>query len=386
MAQHRAEHGTWHEEDAAALNLLFMEKVRQYAVVFMDPEGCITGWTEGCHAITGFTAQEVIGKSITVLFTPEDVERGLHMHELNTARLLGAAEDERWHVRKDGSRFWGSGMTFPLVPGPQPRGFAKLFRDATHLRLRMDALESEVRQLTQDRHDRNVFLATIAHELRNPLQPMSIATALLSHPSQQARHEQALKIIHRQLGFIERLVEDLIDMTRITQGRMAIVYGRVELQALVQEAVDSMRHAAMVKDINLRCVLPPVPVRVEADAGRLTQVLMNLLNNAVKFTPKGGEVSVSVNVDQTHFIVKVQDTGQGIGPELQPKIFDMFTQAEPSGTARGQGLGIGLALVKQIVSLHRGTVEVKSEGIGKGSEFFVRIPLEEPEPAGEHSG
>ena len=122
-------------------------------------------------------------------------------------------------------------------------------------------------------------------------------------------------------------------------------------------------------------VLPPVMVRAQVDAGRIHQVVTNLLNNAIKFTPRGGRASVLVNVDGTHFLIKVQDTGCGIGPELQPRIFDMFTQADGTDSSRGRGLGIGLAVVKELVSLHGGTIEVKSEGRGRGSEFIARLPL-----------
>ena len=378
VAPHRSRHGAWQDADARALLGQLMGSLRRYGVVFIDLDGRVQGWSEGCHAITGFAADDVIRHSSAVLFTPEDVARELHVHELNSARLLGHSEDERWHMRKDGSRFWASGITLLLGTTERPQGFAKMFRDATHLRLRMDALENEVRQVRKDRSDRDVFLATIAHELRNPLQPMSVATRLLAQACDQPRHGQAIKILDRQLGFIERLVEDLLDMTRLGQGRMAIDVRRVELQRLLQDAVDSRGEAARAKDIALACILPPVPIAVEVDPARLDQVVVNLLNNAIKFTPDGGDVTVLANVDQTHFTVRVQDTGQGISAELQPRLFTMFTQADPLHTGRGQGLGIGLALVKQLVSLHHGSVEVRSEGTGRGSEFLVRIPLEQP--------
>lgn len=378
MEQGSSEHGQWDNADGTALTAQLLAGLGQYAVVFLDLEGRIRGWNEACHFITGFTASDVLGRPVSLLFTPEDIARGLDTHELNTARRLGLAEDERWHLRKAGSRFWASGKTMLLVNEGRPHGFAKIFRDATHLKLRMDWLENEGRSLRRERGDREVFLATIAHELRNPLQPMNTATQLLTHPSGQARQDQAVRIIQRQLGFIERLVEDLIDMTRVSQGKMNMAYRTVQLQRLLQEGIESLRDAAATRNIALTSVLPDVPIDVEVDPGRLHQVIVNLLNNAVKFTPADGKVTVLANADESHFMVKVQDTGQGIAPALQSSIFEMFTQAEPADTRRGQGLGIGLALVKQIVSLHHGSVEVRSEGVGKGSEFLVRIPLTRP--------
>lgn len=371
-------HAAWDAQDGAALADLLMGGSRAYGILFIALDGTVTAWSEGAHTITGFAASDVIGQAVDLLFTPEDVARELHVHELNSARLLGAVEDERWHMRKDASRFWASGVTHLLSTGGEPRGFVKLFRDATHLRSRMELLDNELQQMRKERADRDIFLGTIAHELRNPLQPMSAAVKLLTHPSDEMRHGHAVKILSRQLGFMERLVEDLIDLTRLGQSKMRIDYQPAELQHLLQEAVESCREAAAAKDITLMCVLPPLPVQVEVDATRLHQVFVNLLNNAIKFTPARGEVALFGNVDETHFMVKVRDTGIGIAPELQPMIFEMFTQATAAGTKRGQGLGIGLALVKQIVSLHRGSVEVRSEGSGKGSEFLVRLPLIRP--------
>lgn len=368
----------WDAQDAQALFALFPAGLKQYAVVFVDTAGCISGWSEGAFALTGFRAQDVLGRSLSMLFTPEDAALDLHLHELNSARLLGSAEDERWHMRKDGSRLWASGVTVPLGTAGAPRGYAKLFRDATHLRLRLDALEQEVRQVRQFRQDQDLVLATIAHELRSPLQPLTTAAELLAQPIEPALRERATRILRRQIHQMERLVEDLIDMTRMGQGSMRIVYETVPLQPLLAEAVESCREAAKRRQLELVCVLPPVAVQVEVDPGRIAQVIGNLLDNAIKFTPAGGRVALQANVETRHFVVRVQDTGCGIGPELQPRIFEMFTQAEGAGTARGKGLGIGLALVKEIVALHGGSVEVKSEGAGKGSEFFVRVPLTRP--------
>ncbi|WP_431256704.1 PAS domain-containing sensor histidine kinase [Roseateles chitinivorans] len=378
MTPHRTEHGAWDPADVELMRDLLTAQAGPYGIAFLNAQGCLSGWTEGAHTLTGFSADDIVGQDFSRLFIPEDVARGQHHHELNAARTLGVAEDERWHMRKDGSRFWASGLTLPMHDGGTFRGFAKLFRDATHLQLRVLRLENELQRLASERKDRDVFLATIAHELRNPLQPMRLASRLLSPPDDPTRQEQAVKILGRQLGLMERLVEDLLDMTRVSQAKMTVRYGRVELQRLVLDAIDTCRESAGAAGIELISVLPPVPVLVDADPGRLLQVVVNLLNNAIKFTPRQGQVAVVVNVDASHFVLKVQDTGCGIAPDLRPRIFDMFTQADGASTRRGDGLGIGLALVKEIVALHHGTVEVKSDGIGQGSEFLVRIPLHKP--------
>jgi two-component system CheB/CheR fusion protein len=157
------------------------------------------------------------------------------------------------------------------------------------------------------------------------------------------------------------------------------VYGPAELQSLVANAITSCRPAAASKHIELHTSVPSVPIALELDAGRMHQVLVNLLNNAIKYTPSGGSVWFTATTDQTHALFLVRDNGIGVGPDLLPVIFDMFAQAQSADSQRGSGLGIGLALVKQVVELHLGTVEVESGGPGKGSEFIVRIPQRRPQ-------
>ncbi|WP_374672849.1 ATP-binding protein [Ideonella sp.] len=372
-------HGAWQAAEVGGLVDLLMGGARQIAVVFTDERGAITGWSEGAFHITGFEPHEVMGRDIGLLFTPEDVAHEHHRHELRTAGLLGASEDERWHVRRDGSWFWASGVVLPRrTADERVCGYVKLFRDVTHLRTRTTALQNQVERLEKAQRDRQVFLATIAHELRNPLQPMAVAVEMLTHPSEAERHAQAIRLLRRQIGFMDRLIEDLIDMARVAEGRLQVHPARVELQGLLANAVDGCQGAAQAKGVHLLVVQPSVAVAVELDAGRIHQVVVNLLNNAIKFTPGGGQVVLLATADSTHCTIAVRDTGRGIGPELLPRIFDMFTQGEGAGTARGDGLGIGLALVKEIVALHQGTVEVRSEGAGKGSEFRVRLPLRRP--------
>lgn len=351
---------------------------RLVGVIFLDAQGRITGWSEGCHFMLGFDAGEVLGQPISLIFTPEDRERRLDAHELRSARELGAAEDERWHVRRDGSRFWASGVTLPLFGPAGLRGYVKMFKDASHLGARMTALENEAQQAAAAAARQGSFLVSVAHELRNPLGTLKTVAELLSRPEADTQRAQLLDITHRQLGFLERLVEDLVDLARADAGKLTRAYCAVELQQLLGLALQSCRGRADAHGVSLGALLPEVPIRVEVDADRLHQVVVNLLNNAIKFTPPGGSVVLLANVDTTHFVVQVKDTGVGIGPDLLPRIFDMFTQADGAGSHRGAGLGVGLALVKQIVSLHQGTVEVRSEGPGKGSEFTVRIPLAPP--------
>ena len=375
----------WEAADEHALSHLLLRNYRAHAAVFIAPNGRIRGWNAGAEYITGFSAADVMGQPASMLFTPEDRERGLAEQELRIATEVGLAEDERWHVRRDGGRTWTSGVTMPLRDGDgQVTGFIKIFRDASHLRGRMKALENEVQECAARQARQQYFVSSIAHELRNPLAPLKNALQVLQRGAQPAPEEvrQPLRMMDRQLGFLERLVEDLVDLTRVQTGKLHLACSDVVLQQLVTDAVEIARQAPRAQTINLQTVLPAVPLHVEVDAERMLQVLGNLLNNAIKFTPAGGSIWVTVTADQTHFLVLVKDTGEGIRPELLTRVFDAFTQANETRTGRGDGVGLGLAVVKEIVTLHKGTVEVRSEGEGKGSEFIVRVPLRQPEGSG----
>lgn len=374
------EHCAYDDEDARMFTELMLCRSRQHGVIFLGRDGRIRGWNQGASFITGYAASEVVGRSVSLLFSAEDRERQLDAHELNTARAVGAAEDERWHVRKDGSKFWSTGITLPLgEKDGEIAGFVKIFRDATHLRTRMKYLENVVQECNAHQTERETFIGTIAHELRNPLAPLKTALTLMERlPDPTGRAATPLKIMDRQLAFLVRLVEDLVDLTRVHTGKLSLAYGVITLQNLLNEVIDSCRGAAAEAGVSLHAVLPSVPMEVEVDEERLNQVIVNLLNNAIKFTQRGGGVWLTCTADQTHFLVYVKDNGRGISRELLPKIFDIFTQAHDAHSRRGAGLGIGLAVVKEVVSLHEGTIEVRSEGEGKGAEFIVRIPLRKP--------
>jgi two-component system CheB/CheR fusion protein len=371
----------WNADQAAAFTQLMLGKTQQYGVIFYDTALRITGWSEGAHFITGWTADEVLGQPTGMLFVPEDRERRLDEHEANTVKVVGVGEDERWHLRKDGSRFWSSGVSIALTAEDgRPTGFVKIFRDVTHLRARMKYLENVQHESSVRQHEQNIFIGTIAHEMRNPLSPLKTALEIMKRQQgDQPRHFHPIKVMDRQIGFLERLIEDLVDLTRVQTGRLSMAYETVVLQELLFEALEACSTAVASKGITVRQAMPPVPIRVEVDSRRLLQVVGNLLNNAVKYTPAGGNIWLTTTVDQTHFICYVKDDGQGISAELLPKIFDMFTQADPAHAERGAGLGIGLSVVKEIVSLHQGTIEVRSEGSGNGSEFIVRIPQRPPQ-------
>lgn len=235
-------------------------------------------------------------------------------------------------------------------------------------------------QSLRDAHRRkDEFLAMLAHELRNPLAPIGNGLQLLQIAGEDTElREEARVMMQRQFEHLVRLVDDLLDVSRIARGKIELRTEPLALGVVVERAVEAVRPLIDGLGHQLRVELPPQPLHVRGDLVRLAQVITNLLTNAARYTDRGGEITVSVTADAAGdwAIVSVRDTGIGIAPEVLPKVFDMFVQAEHGISRRQGGLGLGLTLVKSLVNLHGGEVEARSDGLGKGSEFVVRLPLQ----------
>jgi len=226
---------------------------------------------------------------------------------------------------------------------------------------------------------KNEFLATLAHELRNPLAPIRAAVKILQLKSKHTpESKSALEVIERQTKQMTRLIDDLLDIARVTSNKLELRRERIDISEVLKAAVETSRPLVEQRGHKLTVKAPAEPVYLDGDLVRLAQVISNLLNNAAKYTERGGQLWLTAARKGTHVVIKVRDTGIGIPPEILPQIFEMFAQASTNG-ARG-GLGIGLTLVKRLVEMHGGTITVHSEGAGKGSEFVVRVPITGSEP------
>jgi signal transduction histidine kinase len=212
--------------------------------------------------------------------------------------------------------------------------------------------------------------------LRNPLAPIRNALLILQATGPQApEHQWAREVIDRQVRQMTRLVDDLLDASRIAKGKLAIRKERITLAAVIASAVEASRPMIEKGGHALTVRTPTEPIHLDADPDRLCQVLQNLLNNAAKYTEEGGQIHLSAERDGGQALICVKDTGIGIPAEVMPRIFNLFTQVDRSLERAQGGLGIGLSLVKSLVEMHGGTVSVRSEGAGKGSEFVVRLPI-----------
>ncbi|MEO5566426.1 MAG: ATP-binding protein, partial [Luteimonas sp.] len=347
---------------------LMVEGVRDYAIFMLDTEGNVASWNIGAQLNKGYTTEEILGKHFSTFYLAEQVAAGWPMEELRLAQVQGSFEDEGWRLRKDGSRFWASVVITPLYDADGVHfGFAKVTRDLTERR-RVHALEEEGQRI-------NTFIAMLGHELRNPLAPiMSAVSVMQLEQVESARLRQCRDIIARQLQHMVRLVDDLLDVARISSGKINLELQPVAMAEVVADAVEMVQPLMTERRHTLSLALPEVEVWVSGDRARLLQVASNLLTNAAKYTPLGGEIQVALKRDGEYVELRVRDNGLGIPPEQLNDIFKLFVQVE-NRTDVG-GLGLGLSLVHQLVTLHHGEISVFSTGVpGKGSEFVVRLPV-----------
>lgn len=519
---------------------LIVESAKDYAIFAMDLQGYITKWNSGAERLLGYTEAEAIGRLAHLIFTPEDNAQGRADYEMQTALVQGRAEDERWHLRKDGSRFWASGFMMPLLDeaGTQ-QGIIKILQDKTAQkqaseRLRLlhettrdllstdqplaliqnlfsklsvqldlhcyfnfmveekddrlmlhlenydgiseqaaqelewidfgehlcglaareqqqvifnetqlkthpnaqaicamgikayagqpliaqgrllgtlsfasqtrthftlaevellqstcdqvaiaiertnltNSLQQQAEQLKQANRIKDEFLAVLSHELRSPLNPILGWSKLLQGGKlDKLKTAQALATIERNAKLQAELIEDLLDVSRILQGKLSLNVRSVNLAAIIRAAIETVYLAAAAKSIAIETMLDPEVGQVSGDATRLQQVVWNLLSNAVKFTPTGGHVTVQLEQVENQAQITISDTGKGILPNFVPYMFDYFRQEDSATTRKFGGLGLGLAIVRYLVELHGGTIQVVSLGEGLGATFTVKLPL-----------
>ena len=469
-----------------------VETIRDYAIFMTNPDGLVTNWNRGAEHILRYTETEILGKHASKFFTAEDRAKDVPQKEMNTAAATGRAEDERWHVRSDGSRFWASGvMTAIRDEAGNLIGFSKVMRDMTErnrlteerdrfFTLSMDLLcivrldgqfqrvnpafetllgfsEEELlatslfelihpddrtkskdgyeklslgepitfmenrlkskdgsykwfawsyfpvpeddlafgvgRDMTQVKqmHDvlrlradeleesnrvKDEFLATLSHELRTPLTSILGWSRLLrSKQSSETDRERAIQIIQRNAESQSKLIEDLLEVSRIITGKLKIEFKPVTFADIVDTIINSLRPAADAKHLQLETAIDPAAGPILGDPARLQQIITNLLSNAIKFTPERGRIEIQLQRIDSHARLQIQDTGVGIAAKDLPHIFERFRQADSSNIRAHGGLGLGLAIVDYLVRQHGGAVYVESEGAGKGATFIVEFPL-----------
>jgi len=346
---------------------LLVEGVKGHAIFLLDEQGKVVSWNAGAERVTGYDADGVIGHHFSMFYPPEDVAEGKPQRALEVATATGVAQDTGWRIQRDGTRFWAE-VTLTALRNSDGslHGFATMTRDLTESR-RVQTLENEGKRT-------NEFIAMLGHELRNPLAPIRNAVGILERKAVSPEINWCKDVISRQVSHLARLVDDLLDVSRITSGKIQLEKELVDLNSFVSTAVESVRAATAEYGHRLELKLPDQPVQIIGDPTRLTQVIVNLLNNATMYTPNGGLIEVDLEQRGGFAYVRVRDNGIGMSGELLESAFDLFVQGHRALDRPEGGLGIGLTLVKRIVELHGGAVSGSSPGDGLGSQFEVSLP------------
>jgi PAS domain S-box-containing protein len=370
------------QENQDYLNLI-IESAQDYAIISLDEEGKIVIWNTGAERMFGHTPDDVVGKSIEVIFTPEDRAHNAPQYELTTAAEKGRANDERWHMRKNGERFYASG-TMAAMTNEKGRikGFVKIARDITAQQHAKEALLEARNAAEAANIAKTEFLANMSHEIRTPMNAIIGLSNILSmsQPLTQKQRE-FIKTLQMSADSLLTLINDLLDIAKIEARTVELEHIPFSLTRLMQEIVSMM--AVQVKDKQLsftgsgECVQKRMFL---GDPTRLRQIIVNLCSNAIKFTDTGGvHISIACEPSQKenteHVSIAVTDTGIGIPPEKLDNIFQKFVQADTSINRKYGGTGLGLAITKTLAEIMGGSICVESE-VGKGSTFKVTIPLE----------
>ena len=344
------------------------------AIYFKDLRGRLIRANEAMAARLGLTEPaDAVGK--TALELPNQ-EVALELHRKDEV-VIRTGETHHYKLERSVSQTPGADGRWDLVTRLPLRdragalvGMAAIFRDVTEQKLADVKIQDSVRR-------RDQFLAMLSHELRNPLGAIVTATALLKSPRAAANTPRFLGILERQSAQMAALLDDLLEASRVTQNKIALKRRAIDLRSAAREAADSARGLFDSRGLTFTVDLEGEPLWIDADPARLQQIQANLLNNAAKYTPKGGHVSLRLGQEGTAAVFRLQDDGVGLPPEMAESIFELFVQSKRTLDRSGGGLGVGLTLVRSLVNMHDGTVQVHSDGEGKGCEFVVRLPLTE---------
>ncbi|MFL5618901.1 MAG: PAS domain-containing sensor histidine kinase [Gemmatimonadaceae bacterium] len=365
---------------AAGLYQLVVESVRDYAIFVLDPEGRVCSWNEGARRIKGYEAQEILGRHFSVFYPEETRSAGFPDYELEVARAEGRFEDEGWRVRKDGTQFWAN-VVITALHGEDGSliGFAKVTRDLTERRAAQQREVEDARRLAESEASNRAktgFLAAMSHELRTPLNAIAGYAQLMQEgiggPVTEQQQEYLTRIRSSQLHLLA-IVNDLLNYSRIEAGEVAYELSPLPLHAVVERVLSMVAPQAERKRVGLKQE-PGAPIACAlADQIKTEQIVLNLVSNAVKFTPEGGSVTVTCALRDGVATVEVRDTGPGVPEDMQEVIFDPFVQLGRSLTSTHEGAGLGLAISRDLARGMNGDVTVQSTP-GSGATFTLRLP------------
>ncbi len=353
-----------------------LENAREYAIFAMDADRAVTTWNAGAERLLGYAGREIKGQSGDVIFTAEDRANGEPEKEAVQALAEGRVSNERWHQRRDGSLFWGSGVTTAMRdPAGKIQGLLKIMRDHTQDRLRLEEVQKARAEAEEAGKAKDHILAVVSHELRTPLTPVLLNIDLLMEsPGMPEDSRPILRMMLDNILTEVRLIEDLLDVTKITHGKFTFTPEPVDVHAVIGEVIANCQ--AEMKEKNHRCLtaLHAARATVMGDPLRVRQVVWNVLRNAIKFTPAGGTLEITTRDAPEALAIEVRDSGIGMNAKTLEAIFQPFAQGNISTSKKFGGLGLGLAISRAAVEAHGGTVQARSDGPGKGSVFEIILP------------
>ena len=351
------------------------------AIYFKDRNGKFIRANANIAARLGVAAPSDLEGRTAFELPNSQLARGLHQQDL---AVLGSGTAQHYKLERRGDPSapaqWDVVTRLPLVDkAGSVVGIIGILRDYTQQKRADEKIQESVRR-------RDQFLAMLSHELRNPLSAIVTATALIKSGRPEGQ-DKLVEVVDRQSLQMARLLDDLLEATRVTQNKIELKKTVLDLRAVVREAADAAHNLFSSRGIEFKADLPPRPIDVDGDAARLQQIIVNLLNNAAKYTPRGGHVRLSMTADETAARISVKDDGVGIPAEFLETIFDLFVQSNRTLDRAQGGIGVGLTLVRSLVQMHGGTVRAESDGDGRGSAFIVELPLSrhdasnQPQPA-----
>jgi len=355
---------------------ILVDSVEEYAIYLLDPNGNVITWNTGAEKIKGYSTEEIIGKNFASFYTADDVAAGKPQRNLREASRRTFIRDQGLRVRKDGSTFEAEVIITALRDDSgKIRGFSKVTRDITD-QIRSREFEAEKIAAQKASKAKDDFLAALSHELRTPLTPALAAATYLQDNVEKLPSEFAedIEIIKRNVQLQARLIDDLLDLTRIARGKLHLELEDCDAHTIIENALETASSAITGKQLNVSTHLEAKRCHILADCIRLQQVFWNLINNAVKFTSQGGQITIRTFNDKAgRFHFEIADTGIGIEPQRLASLFQPFEQADPSVTRQFGGLGLGLAISKRLVDLHHGRIEAESRGRSFGATFKVTL-------------
>jgi PAS domain S-box-containing protein len=355
---------------------ILVDSVEEYAIYLLDPNGNVITWNTGAEKIKGYSTEEIIGKNFASFYTADEVAAGKPQRNLREASRRGYIRDQGLRVRKDGSTFEAEVVITVLRDDTgEIRGFSKVTRDITD-QIRSREFEAEKIAAQKASKAKDDFLAALSHELRTPLTPALAAATYLRDNAEKLPPEfvEDLEIIKRNVQLQARLIDDLLDLTRIARGMLHLELEDCDAHTIIENALETAHSAIAAKQLKVATELEAKEYHILADCIRLQQVFWNLINNAVKFTPQNGQITIRTFNDKSgRFHFEVTDTGIGIEPQRLASLFQPFEQADPSVSRQFGGLGLGLAISRRLVDLHHGRIEAESRGRSFGATFKVML-------------